>query len=1146
MDSVGFEGWEQYAEDWYHLFDTYFFTKTAQQAVRKVFMLAEALRGPDVQQLAPLHGPLVREQCWKLMAKYEAWTEQKLRKDTRRDFEVLVMYASAYGHTKSLAAELSRGLVTSGVRVVDMDLEHTTTEDVAKALETCDGFCIGSPTLGGEMPSQVKSALGVVLSSNKKIPCGVFGSYGWSGEAVDELQFRLKDSGFPIAFDPIRAVFRPTKEILDLCNGSGVRMSQKLSSLVLAKRKSQARDVANVAAKTASGGALVAFGKMRTSQCVMSSMDSDGHHLLTTVSWLNQASFEPPGLTLAIPNTKKKEESNLSVDKQLGELLSKYQGQDAIPTSVVRLVLETLFGSALDSKAKEEIGYTVDMLDLERSGDILLEELRGVIASGEPLRMFLERRLKDGVGETQKDASKAVDHFVINMVPENGDALAMANEAQAHKKVKSQNGCLVLDGVHSFLECKVHSSLEAGDHLILYATVQSGQVLDEKEKTDMKSVEALQKASSVGGSGPVRVVAMTALTSSNSSASVHGGSTFAGRSNQGAVLARPAKQHQSRSARTARGGEAELSDIKMWTGLTPGKEYRLQTMSIESVAKDTSTIRSLDPDRDRFDIEFALERGTTYNSYIIKGEKTALVDTSHAKFKELYFDALKKEVDLAQLDYLVVSHTEPDHSGLVEDVIQRAAAAGNDKLVVVGSKMCIAYLEKLVFTPFKSQIVQNNTKIDLGGGHELEFIIAPNLHWPDTMFTLDHATGMLFTCDAFGMHYCSDNAVDSEGVDELLPHYSLYYDCLMKPNARSVLTALKKISEFDITTVAVGHGPILTLNPAEFIEKYRTWSEKATEKLGPSVAVFWVSNFGQSERLSQLYAHGLTSCSVNVEMHDLNAVDAFEITECVARNEVIAIMAPPQGTAASANISNIIANVKPKKHQFMIMDSNGGEAQESIGLLRNRFLTANIPEAMPAMEVKEGNVTTQVMQGYEEAGMMLGKKVTQQIKASAAKKQDKDLAKALGRLSSSLYIATAKKAGVRHAMVASWVTPASAEPLGISLTIAKDRAMEPLLRIGDSFTLNILEEGKPSTLQLMKHFLQKFAPGVDRLDGVECFEGSNGAAVLRGACAYIECKIIARMDASDHWVGYAEVTGGTVANPEAVAAVHHRKIGTYY
>ena len=228
-------------QDWHHLFDCYFFTKRAAAAVRKIFTLCEALRGPDVTQLAPLHGPVVREQCWKLMAKYEAWTEQKLRKETRRDFQVLVMYASAYGHTKTLAQHISTGLKSSGVNVVDLNLEHCTAEDVSKALQTADGFCIGSPTLGGEMPSQVKEALGVVLSlpADRRMPYGVFGSFGWSGEAVDELQFRLKDSGFPLAFDPIRAKFRPTAETLELCAASGVRMFQKLCRNVLQRRKRQ-------------------------------------------------------------------------------------------------------------------------------------------------------------------------------------------------------------------------------------------------------------------------------------------------------------------------------------------------------------------------------------------------------------------------------------------------------------------------------------------------------------------------------------------------------------------------------------------------------------------------------------------------------------------------------------------------------------------------------------------------------------------------------------------------------------------------------------------------------------------------------------------------------------------------------------------
>ncbi|MEO0844464.1 MAG: MBL fold metallo-hydrolase, partial [Cyanobacteria bacterium J06643_5] len=159
------------------------------------------------------------------------------------------------------------------------------------------------------------------------------------------------------------------------------------------------------------------------------------------------------------------------------------------------------------------------------------------------------------------------------------------------------------------------------------------------------------------------------------------------------------------------------------------------TMQTADIAEDTTAIRSLDWDRDRFDIEFGLENGTTYNSFIIRGEKTALVDTSHEKFRQLYFDTLKGLINPAEIDYLIISHTEPDHSGLVKDFLQLAP-----EVTVVGSKVAIQFLENLVHQPFNKQLVKNSDRLDLGNGHELEFVIAPNLHWPDTIFTYDHLT----------------------------------------------------------------------------------------------------------------------------------------------------------------------------------------------------------------------------------------------------------------------------------------------------------------------------------------------------------------------------------------------------------------------
>jgi flavorubredoxin len=120
----------------------------------------------------------------------------------------------------------------------------------------------------------------------------------------------------------------------------------------------------------------------------------------------------------------------------------------------------------------------------------------------------------------------------------------------------------------------------------------------------------------------------------------------------------------------------------------PDTVQKRLTIQVEAVADDTTTIRSLDWDRDRFDIEFGLQNGTTYNSFIVRGEKVALVDTSHAKFRDLYLQTLIGEIDPTTIDYLVISHTEPDHSGLVRDVLELAPQA-----VVVGAKVAIAFLK---------------------------------------------------------------------------------------------------------------------------------------------------------------------------------------------------------------------------------------------------------------------------------------------------------------------------------------------------------------------------------------------------------------------------------------------------------------------
>ncbi|WP_099081470.1 diflavin flavoprotein, partial [Nostoc linckia] len=434
-------------------------------------------------------------------------------------------------------------------------------------------------------------------------------------------------------------------------------------------------------------------------------------------------------------------------------------------------------------------------------------------------------------------------------------------------------------------------------------------------------------------------------------------------------------------------------------------------------------------------------------------------------------------------------------------------------------------------------------RLDLGNGHEFEFVIAPNLHWPDTIFSFDHKTKILFTCDAFGMHYCSDTTFD-EDLKTLEADFKYYYECLMGPNARSVLSALKRMAELKtIATIATGHGPLLSHNVEELVGRYRTWSQNQA-KPETTIGIFYVSEYGYGDRLAQAIANGISKTNVGIEIVDLGSeVDLQELRELVGRCAGLVVGLPPASSAASiqAALSTILGSAK-EKQAIGVFESGGGD-DEPIDPLLSKFRNLGLTTVFPAIRIKE-TPTENIYKLCEEAGTDLGQWVTRDRSIKAMKSLGADLDKALGRLSGGLYIITAKKGDVSSAMLASWVAQASFKPLGFSIAVAKDRAIESLMQVGDRFVLNVLEEG--NFQPLMKHFLKRFAPGADRFQGVRTQPAENGAPILTDALAYMECEVVSRMDCGDHWAVYSTVYAGRVSKPDALTAVHHRKVGNHY
>ena len=572
------------------------------------------------------------------------------------------------------------------------------------------------------------------------------------------------------------------------------------------------------------------------------------------------------------------------------------------------------------------------------------------------------------------------------------------------------------------------------------------------------------------------------------------------------------------------------------------------SLQCEPIAPDSTAIRSLDWERSRFDIEFGLRNGTTYNAFLVRGERTALIDTSHAKFRDTWVPLLKEQIDPMAIDHLIVSHTEPDHSGLIGDLIDL-----NPEIEIVGSKVAIQFLKDQVHRPFKSRAVKSGDELDLGTSadsgvqHRFEFLSAPNLHWPDTIFSFDHGSGILYTCDAFGLHYCSDELFDTD-PGAIAPDFRFYYDCLMGPNARSVLQALKRMDALpDINTIAVGHGPLLRQHLSHWVNDYREWSSQRSK--GDSyAAVCYLSQYGFSDRLSQAIAHGIGKADAQVQLVDLRATDPQELTALVGEAKAVVVPtwpAEPDGEL-QASIGTLLAALQPKQ-LVGVYDAFGGN-DEPIDAVAEQLRNQGLKPAFEPLRIR------QLPQGgdyqrCEESGTDLGQILTRKKSIEALRSIDANLDKALGRLTGGLYIVTASQgegdARRSGAMVASWVAQASFRPPGLSVAVAKDRAIEALMQVGDRFVINVLRQDRYKPL--MQHFLKRFPPGADRFEGVNVLHGAaEGGPVLTDALAYLSCRVEQRMEGPDHWIIYALVEQGNVADIDGRTAVHHRKTGNHY
>jgi len=314
----------------------------------------------------------------------------------------------------------------------------------------------------------------------------------------------------------------------------------------------------------------------------------------------------------------------------------------------------------------------------------------------------------------------------------------------------------------------------------------------------------------------------------------------------------------------------------------------MDNSEILQVNEDVSWVGVLDKELVTFDIVMETKYGTTYNSYFIDAQKKVVVDTVKEKYWPAFRKKLESLTDLSEIEYIVCSHTEPDHSGSVKHLLDLAPNA-----TVVGSGQALSYLGDMVGQTFKSIKVKDGDHIDLGN-KKLRVIGAPNLHWPDSIFTYLEEDGLLFTCDSFGAHYADIRMFDDQ-VDDFDDAFEYYFDVILKPYSKFMLKAIEKIKALPLEMICPGHGPILRSGWKEKIEYTARKAQKYQDETlrDNRILVAYVSAYGYTKEMATLVAEGLKKMEgIKVDVVDIENMLLGDLEELLVRADGILIGSP--------------------------------------------------------------------------------------------------------------------------------------------------------------------------------------------------------------------------------------------------------------
>jgi len=357
-------------------------------------------------------------------------------------------------------------------------------------------------------------------------------------------------------------------------------------------------------------------------------------------------------------------------------------------------------------------------------------------------------------------------------------------------------------------------------------------------------------------------------------------------------------------------------------------------------------------DRDVPFHRLTLRKGTTYNSYLLLTEKPTIIDTVDISFGREYVESLKTLIDLEKIQYIVINHTEPDHSGALGTLAYNAKNA-----IIVCSKKAVDQLKamyKLYNRTFL--VVKDGNTLDIGG-KTLEFIETPYLHTEETMITFAKEDRILFPCDIFSTHIANYEYFNDKAKEDILEDFKIYYSLIMHPHRRYVQNMIKKIRNLDIEIIAPSHGFILREDAEKFIKLYDEMSRNTNAD--KKVLILYSTMTNNTKKISELIKGYFEKDNINAELIDVNKASGEDILKNVKEADAVFVGTSTKYADMIGKLEDVLKSLKNMDLENKIAAAFGsyGWSGEGIEVLQDYLNETNMKTLSTSYIIKFTGMT---------------------------------------------------------------------------------------------------------------------------------------------------------------------------------------------